>query len=78
MLRDMVATRIALDYLYPCLACGAPWRVRSRAQLAGKAPGVPAVWEADHGECSERCWNADPAAYDRSLDARVVRGWLDR
>ena len=74
----MVATRIALDYLRPCLACGAPWRVRSRAQIvAGRSPGLPTVWEPDHGECSDRCWEVDGSEYDRSLDARVERGWVD-
>jgi hypothetical protein len=74
----MVATRIALDFRHPCLACGAAWRVRSRAEVPARTTGLPAVWEPDHGECSDRCWEMDPLTYDRCLDARMVCGWADR
>lgn len=67
----MVATRILLDHRRPCLACGAPWRVRLQAETAGKPAGVPAVWEEDIGECSLRCWERDPLAYAAGVRRRA-------
>jgi hypothetical protein len=68
----IVATRVLLDRRRPCLACGAPWRVRMRARLTDTPPGVPAVWEEAVGECSIRCWERDEDAYAAGLEQRAL------
>jgi hypothetical protein len=69
----MVAVRITLDRKRPCLACGAPWRVRSTA-LAGQTTGS-GLWDERGGQCSARCWESDPSRYVSGVLDRRDRGW---
>jgi hypothetical protein len=72
--RMMVAVRITLDRRRPCLACGAPWRVRATAPVAADAKG-PTPWDERGGQCSARCWERDPSRYLTGVGERVGRGW---
>jgi hypothetical protein len=70
----MVAVRITLDRKRPCLACGAPWRVRSTAAVAARTNG-PGLWDERGGQCSSRCWEVDPTRYLEGVIDRRCRGW---
>jgi hypothetical protein len=71
----MVAVRITLDRKRPCLACGAPWRVRSTAIAAGQSDGGPGLWDERGGQCSARCWESDASRYLDGVRERRSRGW---
>jgi hypothetical protein len=70
----MVAIRITLDRKRPCLACGAPWRVKSEARIAQRVMG-PTPWDDRGGQCSERCWEVAPTRYLEGVLDRQARGW---
>ena len=68
----VVQTKIVLDREHPCLACGAPWRVRME-KLPANAQGIG--WKRGRGDCSARCGTRDMDAYNRALAERAERGW---
>jgi hypothetical protein len=72
----MVAVRITLDRRRPCLACGAPWRVRSTAPIASGSRG-PGLWDERGGQCSARCWERNLTRYLTGVRERGGRGWDD-
>lgn len=72
----LVATRVLLDHKHPCLACGAPWRVRTRAQIAMDSAEIRPEWVPEAGECSARCWCNEPDTYTIGLQERTLRGWV--